>query len=244
MLLRLLFALLLCYSCIHTPPPSSPQTATTIAYQTAPDTSEPPTILIETEIDQTLEFTPEELETIKTQHPEFFESYASDPDLLYARNTDLNFDSELGKDTYYALYAYFLKQRNGVERFASERQQLITLFGSINALFQRFQYGGTYFGHQYRRILGYAEYSIYLLPKDGSRFQKTYPIEQQKALYIASLRQLVEDELSIDLETDPAYLPKRRQELNKLVDTIERLITDVFYLRRTQEFHHRHYEYY
>ena len=37
------------------------------------------------------------------------------------------------------------------------------------------------------------------------------------------------------------YLTK---ELNKLVDELDILITDNFYLRRAQEFHYVHYEYY
>ncbi|MBL0153394.1 MAG: hypothetical protein IPP93_07885 [Chitinophagaceae bacterium] len=61
-----------------------------------------------------------------------------------------------------------------------------------------FEYGGTYFTHQWGRILGYAEYSVYLLPKKASDIRKSYDITKQKELYIKSLRQLIDDESKID----------------------------------------------
>ena len=36
---------------------------------------------------------------------------------------------------------------------------------------------------------------------------------------------------------------KRTKKLNKIVDELDSLITDNFYLRRAQEFHYGHYEY-
>lgn len=142
------------------------------------------------------------------------------------------------------MYAYFLKQRNGVTEFAQQRQKLIDIYSNINSLFGHFEYGGTYFGHQSSRILGYAEYSIYLLPKTKDDISKTYNITTQKELYVKSLRQLIEDESKIDFNTLGQEKIERTKKLNKIVDELDKLITDNFYLRRAQEFHYGYYEYY
>ena len=204
------------------------------------------TVLITTERNDTLRFSKNEYNRIIDKHPEFFQEYPENPDQLYYNGNDSEeFASEAGQDTYYTLYAYFLKQRNGVKEFAQERQKLIDIYSNINSLFGHFEYGGTYFGHQYRRILGYAEYSIYLLAKTQNNISKTYDISKQKKLYMNSLRQLIDDESTIDqnyLGNEDERI-KRTKKLNKIVDELDTLITDNFYLRRAQEFHYGHYEY-
>jgi len=203
------------------------------------------TILITTEIGDTLEYTKTDFNNIIDKHKEFFEEYPTNPDFAYYNTNDKKgFGSEVGQDTYYVLYAYFLKQRNGVKEFAQQRQKLIDIYSNINSLFGHFEYGGTYFGHQSRRILGYAEYSIYLLPKTKDDISKTYDITKQKEFYIKSLRQLIEDESKIDFNTLGQAKIERDQKLNKTVDELDKLITDNFYLRRAQEFQYEHYEYY
>jgi len=203
------------------------------------------TISIATETVDTFKFGKEEFNQIVDEHPEFFDKNPSNPDqVYYSVGNHGEFSSEIGQDTYYFLYAHFLKQRNGVDKYAACRNNLIKIYSSINSLFQRFQYGGTYFGHQYPRILGYAEYSVYLYSISKDNFEKTYDIAKQKNLYIQSLRQLIEDESNIDFETLGKNKIERKIELNKTVDTIDKLLTDNFYLRRAQEFHYTHYEYY
>lgn len=203
------------------------------------------TIIITTEIGDTLQYAKADYNSIVDKHPEFFQSYPENPDQAYFNDKDKEqFGSEVGQDTYYELYAYFLKQKNGVEKYAHQRKKLIDIYSNINSLFGHFQYGGTYFGHQSRRILGYAEYSIYLLPKKKEDIEKTYDITKQKELYIKSLRQLIDDESKIDFNTLGNDKIERTKELNKLVDELNSLITDNFYLRRAQEFHYGHYEYY
>lgn len=203
------------------------------------------TIIITTEIGDTLKYAKSDFNNIVDTHAEFFEEYPNNPDQAYFNNNDKEeFGSEIGQDIYYILYAYFLKQNNGVEEFAQQRQKLIDIYSNINSLFGHFEYGGTYFGHQSRRILGYAEYSIYLLPKATDGISKTYDIAKQKELYIKSLRQLIEDEIKIDFNTFGQEKIHRSKKLNKIVDELDDLITDIFYLRRAQEFQYGHYEYY
>jgi hypothetical protein len=203
------------------------------------------TLSIITERGDTLQFAKDKFNNIIDEHPELFREIPDTPDQAYFNNDTMGeFGSEVGQDNYYVLYAYFLKQRNGVEEFAQQRQKLIDIYSNINSLFGHFEYGGTYFGHQYSRILGYAEYSIYLLPKTKARISKTYDITKQKALYIQSLRQLIEDENKIDSNMLGEDTRARMKELNEIVDELDRLMTDNFYLRRAQEFHYGHYEYY
>lgn len=203
------------------------------------------TLSIVTELGDTLKYAKADFNSIVDQHPELFKEIPDYPDQAYFNNDTMGeFGSEVGQDNYYVLYAYFLKQRNRVEAFAQQRQKLIDIYSNINSLFGHFEYGGTYFGHQYSRILGYAEYSIYLLPKTGARISKTYDITKQKKLYIQSLRQLIEDESKIDFNTLGKDKIERNIELHKIVDELDDLITDNFYLRRAQKFHYEHYEYY
>jgi len=202
-------------------------------------------ILITTEFGDTLKYTKAEFNNIADKHTEFFKENPDNPNQAYFNNNNKQeFGSEVGQDNYYVLYAYFLKQKNGVKEFAHQRQKLIDIYSNINSLFRYFEYGGTYFGHQSRRILGYAEYSIYLLPKTKDDISKTYDITTQKELYIKSLRQLIEDESKIDFNTFGQEKIERTKKLNKIVDELDKLITDNFYLRRAQEFQYVHYECY
>ncbi len=203
------------------------------------------TLLITTEIGENLKYSKVEFNLIVDNHPEFFSDIIQDPDATYYCTADKNgFDSELGKDEYYMLYAYFLKQKNGIDKYAECRQKLIDIYTDLNFLYQYFQHGGTYFGHQRARILGYAEFSVHIYKSYEDKFSKTYDIRKQKRIYIQSLRQLVDDELQIDGETLRQDKVNRKQELNMKIDNIDKAIIDNFYLRRAQEFQYVHYQYY
>ncbi|MFT5618626.1 MAG: hypothetical protein ACI85I_001861 [Arenicella sp.] len=203
------------------------------------------TVFIGIETGESFKLTKEDFNEIVDNHPEFFQEFTENPDQLYYNNNDKDgFGSEVGQDSYYALYAYFLKQKNGVEEYSEQRKKIIDIYSKINSIFGHLQYGGTYFGHQYTRILGYAEYSIYLLPKDKNDFVKTYDITKQKNLYIKSLYQLISDEINIDSNTFGKNKIERNNVINVFVNQIDSLITDNFYLQRAQEFQYSHYEYY
>ena len=129
------------------------------------------------------------------------------------------------------------------KRFEAQRQQLQTIYRLINDLFRTLQHGGTYFGHQEYRILAYVEYSIYIMPRSETDWKKTYDIGNQRALYLQSLRQLVEDEVSIDMEILGEDKTIQKTNLNGIINQLEPLLSTIFYLRRAQEFHYGHYEY-
>jgi len=207
------------------------------------------TILVETKDGCDFRYAKDEFNRIVDEHPEFFPDFPYFPDLAYfshgGHGGAEEFGSEVGQDSYYVLYAYFLRQKNGVEKYAEQRNRIIKIYRNINNLFQHFQYGGTYFGHQQCRILGYAEFAISILSRHEHNPEKTYDITKQKELYIKSLRQLIDDEVSIDNNTNGVKKKAERiKELNKIVDDLDWLIDNNFYLQRAQEFHHSNYEYY
>lgn len=205
-------------------------------YHTAQDS-----VFIATYFEDTLKYSKDEFNMIVDNNPIFFDEYTQDPDITYhCYAGDMQFLSEAGQDIYYVFYAYFLQQRNGIDEYAQRRKTLIDIFSNINLLFSSLNHGGTYFGHQSYRILGYVEYSIYLLKEDI--YYEIYDITKQKAFYIESLRQLIVDKIEADDYSFSEEVKEERIEnFNEYVDELDKLITDIFYLRQAQEFHYRHY---
>ena len=152
-----------------------------------------------------------------------------------------DFSSEIGHDDYFVLYTHLLKQKNGIKKNALMREKLVKLYENINSLFQGIRHGGTGFMHQYSRIPGYAEYSIYLYLDNTADDETVYDITKQKQLYIKSLRQLLADESENDEQITASDKIKRDKELARKINDIDKLITDAFYLRCTQEYHYTHY---
>jgi len=202
-------------------------------------------MIVVNEISDTLKYTRAAFKEIVDAHPELLNETPKDPDTTYFALTNYSrFGGEAGQDEYYMLYAYFLKKKNGVERYAERRNKLIGIYLNINSIFGELQYGGTYFGHQYYRITGYAEFSVYLYKNFEPGHQKTYDISKEKDPYIESLRQLIAAEIKMEMLNSVEERMKRAKGLNALVDIIDSSITDDFYLRQAQEFQNRHYGYY
>lgn len=194
-----------------------------------------------------------ELKRILKSYPELNDTtFINPPDETYTRRgingTEKPWDAhlwecEVCRDDYYILYSHFLKQHNGIQKYAKERKQLVSLYRAINSIFGSLKHGGTYFGHQYARIIGYAEYSIYLKKFDTGHeyYYKPYNIAKQKKLYINQLKQIIEDEVSVDNEIAVQDKQMEKNELFKTVSEIDGLITDYFYLKMTQNFQYSHY---
>lgn len=151
------------------------------------------------------------------------------------------FTSEAGQDVYYLLYSHFLKQKNIGEEYKEERENLIKIFQKINTIYEYLNYGGTYFGHQVSRIYGKAEYSIYLYKNNKDVYEKKYKIDEQKKLYIDRLRQLILDEEKYDFNTLGEEKTKRREKLMTIVNQLDILTTNYFYLKEAQKFEHSNY---
>jgi hypothetical protein len=89
-------------------------------------------ILIITETSDTLKYSKDEFNHIVDNHPELTNDFAHNPDQTYYCNADKEeFSSEVGQDSYYILYAYFLKQKNGIDKYAERRKKLIDIYSNI-----------------------------------------------------------------------------------------------------------------
>ncbi|MEO7046179.1 MAG: hypothetical protein ABI091_12790 [Ferruginibacter sp.] len=200
-------------------------------------------VVIGTETGDTLKYSKEEFDRIIIDHPELVTDYAYPPEQVYYCNGENNgFNSQAGQDSYFILYAYFLKKRNGEKEYSMLRKRLINVYLKINLLFKSLELGGSYFGHQATRIVGYAEYAVYLYKQNkiyGST--KTNDITKQKALYIKSLLQIIQDENINNLNIVNQENIKSIKKLNKIVDDIDKAITSSFFLRSVQNFHYGHY---
>ena len=182
-----------------------------------------------------------ELLFLEKKYPQLLNDvYLLPPDESYYRINHLNkdtifhhFSSEAGQDNFYILYGYFLSIRNGIEKYKTERKKLIDIYETINSIHSTLQHGGTYFGHMSWRILGYAEYGIYLVANYSQDVQIDYL--KQKQFFIQSLRQSIGDEVS----SQEDIINK-----NKLFDKINKLdneIDNYLYLSMARKFEYANY---
>lgn len=150
------------------------------------------------------------------------------------------FTSETGEDSFYTLYGYFLKEKNKSRGFEKERENVLNLFRYINRINSRLQYGGTFFGHQEYRLYAHAEYALHQFA-DNEWLVKKYDIGKQKKLFLDSIRQRVLDEEEYDNYTLGNAKLVRRKEIFGLIDKMDKLITNFFYLKVAQEFQYANY---
>lgn len=206
-------------------------------------------IVLITEYDTIRYFTKELLKYKKTIAEINGEPFPINPKIAYERrgiyngNLDsrIDFGSEAGEDKFFILYAYFLKEQNGIEEYFEKRKRLTEIYNLINSINSHLKYGGTYFGHQMMRIPGYVEYSIYK-SINNDYYEKKYAIVKQKKLFIKSLEQLILDEEKFDYYTlNKDKKKKRRDKMLNEVRKLNELITDYFYLKEAQEFHYSKY---
>ena len=221
-----------------------------LQYHTTSDT-----ISISFQTKDSLKFSGKEFNDIVDNFPELYDDCVYHPDTIYKRNricvdlkdslgnnNHLSFDSEVGQDEYYILYAFFLKHKNGINKYAVRRKNLLLIYNTLNSLFGTLYYGGTYYGHQYSRIEGYAEFSVYWFSHYEDYFDRPYNISKQKQFYIGGLKQLIRDEETIDYNTiNRKDKLAREAELFQKVEQLDHLITDNFYLRMAQSFQSDHY---
>lgn len=188
-----------------------------------------------------------EIRRILKYHREFKTKFIQHPNISYqldratAKDGHVrDFSSEVGQDNYYMYYAYFLKTQNGDAKYQTQRKTLTDIYLGINSIFQKLAQGGTYFGHQYSRIAGYAEYAIYQ-GANNDYYLKNYNIIKQKTWYIISLKQKITDELNSNDDIYPKDKIKLKKELFETVNKIDRLITNYFYLKMAQGFQYSNY---
>lgn len=168
------------------------------------------------------------------------------PDLSYeSRNRDndeieLMYSSEAGLDNFYILYSHVLKEKNGVEDYKDKREDLIQIYRKINSLHNQLHEGGTYFGHQHKRIHGIAEYSIYTL-NGNDRYTKTYEITTQKSYFTSALKEYFANEVNADSGLSNEEKTEKIDRLNVGAEELSEQITDFFYLKKAQSFNYSYY---
>lgn len=213
------------------------------------------TIVIPFKDDDTLFYTKADLDSFRKYYPVLNENSYCDPDESYAiegeersrmtqeeKDRIYSFGSEAGQDQYYMLYAYFGRKRDGIKKYAEIRAKMLEIFRLINALHAHLNNGGTYFGHQYKRIEGYAEYAVRQYSKYYREyFQKDYSIKEQLLLFMASLKQFAADEINSDKGLPATDKSEKKARMFSIVNQLGTLITDYFCLKQAQEFEYDYY---
>ncbi|AXY75504.1 hypothetical protein D3H65_16635 [Paraflavitalea soli] len=199
-------------------------------------------------------YTAEEFNDIVNNFPTLYDSFPEHPDISYAqsgqfrsfvdsmgREKTISFSSEVGKDQYHVLYAYFLKKLHGEAVLNGKRDTLVSIYRHVNRIFGELKGGGTYFGHQYYRILGYAEWGLHQYKYYYEALGSKYSIAGQKRLYLALLRRKIDDELSTSYDITTENKATLRKQMAQTVAELDSLITDIFYLDKTTEFQYSSY---
>lgn len=208
-------------------------------------------IIIYSEDVDTLSYTNYELKKILEYYPELNDTYPDNPDEAYDkkalgkeinendRENGFSFNSEAGKDNYYMLYGYFLKSKNDNKKVDSLRQNLINALRDINLIHAYLLKGGSYFLHQHKRIVGYAEYGLFCYDNSDN----DYNSEPQKRLFISLLRQYVSDEVNNNNFDGLSPLDKKEtiKDIEKIIDDLNNLITNKFLLKQVQQFEYKYY---
>jgi len=138
------------------------------------------------------------------------------------------FSSESGQDEFCLVYTYFLKQKNGVDKFSEERKQLISIFNIINSYNSVLVMGGTMYGHRQSRLYADVEYAIY--ESNNKKTEKTgEDFIKQKEKFIKQLKDIVKYDFKID---------DKQREINlfKSIESLNNEITNLFYLEKAIEF--------
>lgn len=151
---------------------------------------------------------------------------------------EYTFGSEVGQDEFYLLYAYFLRQKNG-DKYSKERDTLINIYRKLNEFYQELNRGGTYFGHMYERIVGYAEYDIYCLPQEKGNI----PIGnfvKQKEKFIPSFDKAINNKIE---ESSYQGESINKVQLQEYVKDLNNMLTNEFYLSKADDFKKKHYNY-
>jgi len=140
---------------------------------------------------------------IVDKFPELYQYPPQAPYETYINSPMLNSDScfndenlryytcEGGQDKYYLLYAYFLKKKNGIQKFEDQRYKLITIRQTINYFNSYFFDGGTMFSHAHRRILADVEFEIYQHPNSDTSFNLSNNYVEKKKIKLDSIKKLI-----------------------------------------------------
>ena len=211
------------------------------------------TVSVCTASSDTFNFSKEDYNDIINTYPELTSSNTLSPDSTFHSRIPIDslnkpnqpeqysFESEVGQDTYYILYAHFLKQKNGVAIYALQRKNINTIYQTINSLFASLSNGGSFFGHQVTRIDAYAEYSIYQYKNNQAFYNSQSNISISKANFINILKQSVEKEIQSDKSLSNREKAEKTQKMFTAITHLNNQITNKFYLEMAQSFLSKNY---
>ena len=207
-----------------------------------------------------VDYSRNDLDRFETLFPFFKAEHPLKPSIAYKRTTPksyinkdgkeeiIGFESELGKDEFCLLYAYYLKQKNGEANFKEERVKLIQLYNLINDIYVNWAVSLLYHDHQGLRLESCVEYSIYRLRVD-KKAPENYSFEKEKETYISSLcdymnkeeKRYTKEASLKGVKMTKEEMLKREKEQKEQIITLQKLITNHFYLEQVQNFETEYY---
>ena len=195
-----------------------------------------------TSIKGTFTYSKKEFEQILELHPEISLYPPLHPDLAYNKNY-VGFVDETGKDVYFTIYAYLLKEKNKGRNSKRLRKKLIDAFLKVNYVHALYKRGGSGFSHQKPRIAAYAEFNIYNYINRDTNLNKSKKFYKRKTKYIETFINNMEKGI-LKLVNMPDYAKKRMlKEIRTEISQLEKLIQSDFLLESVKDFEQKYYNY-
>ena len=193
-----------------------------------------------TSIKGTFTYSKKEFEQILELHPEISLYPPLHPDLAYNKNY-IGFIDETGKDVYYTIYAYLLKEKNKGRNFKRLRKELIEAFLKINYIHAYYKRGGSGFSHQKPRIAAFAEFSLY--QKSQNKNLKHSRFEIMKEEFLNELKTNMNQGI-LKLKNMPNYAKERKiLEIGLEIKSLDKLIKTSYILEEVKLFEDKYYNY-
>ena len=191
-------------------------------------------------IKDTFTYSKKEFEQILELHPEISLYPPLHPDLAYNKNY-IGFIDETGKDVYYTIYAYLLKEKNKGRNFKRLRKELIEAFLKINYIHAYYKRGGSGFSHQKPRIAAFVEFSLY--QKSQNKNLKHSRFEIMKEEFLTELKTNMNQGI-VKLKNMPNYAKERKiLEIGLEIKSLDKLIKTSYILEEVKLFEGKYYNY-
>jgi hypothetical protein len=127
---------------------------------------------------------------------------------------DNTFGCEADADYVYIVYASVLEKKNGIGKYAKERENIIRIFQNLNEIDGMLAGGGTGTGHMESRLYGKAEYKLYKVINNIDLVDSSYNFSQSKNNYMKKIKKNVLKSLK-SLEKDYSYGFSNPKEFHK-----------------------------
>ncbi len=207
----------------------------------------PPTEIIITHIDNgdTISFSKQEIDRFNDYFNMRSEEIKHPDELIELIEDDLqlslHYSSEVGIDNFYLLYSYSLRTNKSLEYYDLIKSRLVKIYRTINSINGALQHGGTYFGHQYWRAQGVAEYWMYQ-KKEKKVPNLDFFIAEHKKPFIDSVQLYVNKKIQHDSDLYSEELKNdRKQVIKPLVDRLDSLIDSYFKLNQARQYQQKYY---